>query len=161
MRALVVANPAATTTNRRVRDVLLGALSSELKVDLAETAHRGHGRELGQQALAEGGDVVVALGGGGPGHEVAEGPLTDGPGAARRDRRGRAGSRGASRAAPPPPGARPGRRGPSSPVGPPTSSPARSAAPATRSRRPARSSTPCGRAGPAGSPSAPRSEERR
>jgi diacylglycerol kinase family enzyme len=81
MRALVVANPAATTTNRRVRDVLLGALSSELKVDLAETAHRGHGRELGQQALAEGVDVVVALGGDGTVNEVVDGLLTDGPGA--------------------------------------------------------------------------------
>jgi diacylglycerol kinase family enzyme len=81
MRALVVANPAATTTTRRVRDVLLGALASELKVDLAETAHRGHGRELGQQALAEGIDVVVALGGDGTVNEVVDGLLTDGPGA--------------------------------------------------------------------------------
>src|SRR5918998_1719924 len=45
MRALVVANPAATTTTGRVRDVLVGALASELKVDLAETTHRGHARE--------------------------------------------------------------------------------------------------------------------
>jgi diacylglycerol kinase family enzyme len=81
MRALVVANPAATTTTGRVRDVLLGALASELKVDLAETTHRGHGRELGQQALAEGFDVVVALGGDGTVNEVVDGLLTDGPGA--------------------------------------------------------------------------------
>src|SRR5918998_1730597 len=81
MRALVVANPAATTTTRRVRDVLLGALASELKVDLVETAHRGHGRELGQQALADGVDVVVALGGDGTVNEVVDGLLTDGPGA--------------------------------------------------------------------------------
>jgi diacylglycerol kinase family enzyme len=81
MRALVVANPAATTTTGRVRDVLLGALASELKVDLAETTHRGHGRELGEQALAEGFDVVVALGGDGTVNEVVDGLLTDGPGA--------------------------------------------------------------------------------
>ncbi|MGY1609952.1 diacylglycerol/lipid kinase family protein [Geodermatophilus sp. SYSU D00700] len=81
MRALVVANPAATTTTGRVRDVLVGALASELKVDLAETTHRGHGRELGQQALADGFDVVVALGGDGTVNEVVNGLLTDGPGA--------------------------------------------------------------------------------
>ncbi|MGY1693373.1 MULTISPECIES: diacylglycerol/lipid kinase family protein [unclassified Geodermatophilus] len=81
MRALVVANPAATTTTGRVRDVLVGALASELKVDLAETTHRGHARELGQQALADGVDVVVALGGDGTVNEVVNGLLTDGPGA--------------------------------------------------------------------------------
>ncbi|GAB3312522.1 diacylglycerol kinase family protein [Geodermatophilus aquaeductus] len=81
MRALVVANPAATTTTGRVRDVLVGALASELKVDLAETTHRGHARELGRQALADGFDVVVALGGDGTVNEVVNGLLTDGPGA--------------------------------------------------------------------------------
>ncbi|MGY1829985.1 diacylglycerol/lipid kinase family protein [Geodermatophilus sp. SYSU D01180] len=80
MRALVVANPAATTTTGRVRDVLVGALASELKVDLAETTHRGHARELGRQALADGVDVVVALGGDGTVNEVVNGLLTDGPG---------------------------------------------------------------------------------
>ncbi|WP_369253553.1 diacylglycerol/lipid kinase family protein [Geodermatophilus amargosae] len=81
MRALVVANPAATTTTGRVRDVLVGALASELKVDLADTTHRGHARELGRQALADGFDVVVALGGDGTVNEVVNGLLTDGPGA--------------------------------------------------------------------------------
>ncbi|MBM7805668.1 diacylglycerol kinase family enzyme [Geodermatophilus bullaregiensis] len=80
MRALVVANPAATTTTGRVRDVLLGALSSELKVDLAETTRRGHARELGRQALADGVDVVVALGGDGTVNEVVNGLLSTGPG---------------------------------------------------------------------------------
>ncbi len=77
----MVANPAATTTTGRVRDVLLGALASELKVDLAETTHRGHGHELGRQALADGVDVVVALGGDGTVNEVVNGLLADGPGA--------------------------------------------------------------------------------
>ena len=47
MRALVVVNPAATSTTAKMRDVLVGALGSELKLDVAETAHRGHARELG------------------------------------------------------------------------------------------------------------------
>jgi hypothetical protein len=80
MRALVVANPAATTTTGRVRDVLVGALASELKVDLAETTHRGHARELGRQALADEVDVVVALGGDGTVNEVVNGLMSDGPG---------------------------------------------------------------------------------
>ena len=81
MRALVVANPAATSTNTKVRDVLVGALGSQLKVDLAETTHRGHARELGREARADGVDVVVALGGDGTVNEVVNGLLHDGPGA--------------------------------------------------------------------------------
>jgi diacylglycerol kinase family enzyme len=80
MRALLVANPAATTTTRKVRDVLVRALSSELKVDVAETTHRGHARELAAQAASEGVDVVVTLGGDGTVNEAANGLLTDGPG---------------------------------------------------------------------------------
>ncbi|WP_347057752.1 diacylglycerol kinase family protein [Blastococcus sp. HT6-30] len=81
MRALVVVNPAATTTTAKTRNVLVGALASELKVDVAETGHRGHGRELGAQAVADGIDVVVALGGDGTVNEVVNGLLADGPGA--------------------------------------------------------------------------------
>src|SRR4051794_16279449 len=46
MRALVVVNPAATSTTAKMRDVLVGALASELKLDVVETAHRGHAAEL-------------------------------------------------------------------------------------------------------------------
>jgi diacylglycerol kinase family enzyme len=81
MRALLVANPAATTTTRKVRDVLVRALSTELKVDVAETTHRGHGRELAAQATAEGIDVVVTLGGDGTVNEAVNGLLAAGPGA--------------------------------------------------------------------------------
>jgi diacylglycerol kinase family enzyme len=81
MRALVVVNPAATATTPKVRDVLVGALASELKVDLVETRHRGHARELGTRALDEGVDVVVTLGGDGTVNEVVNGLLTRGPSA--------------------------------------------------------------------------------
>ncbi|MGY1769664.1 diacylglycerol/lipid kinase family protein [Blastococcus sp. SYSU D00813] len=80
MRALVVANPAATSTNAKVRDVLVGALGSQLKVDLAETTHRGHARELGCEARDDGVDIVVALGGDGTVNEVVNGLLHAGPG---------------------------------------------------------------------------------
>jgi diacylglycerol kinase family enzyme len=79
MRALVVVNPAATATTPKVRDVLVRALASELKVDLAETEHRGHARELGVRAVEDGVDVVVALGGDGTVNEVVNGLLADGP----------------------------------------------------------------------------------
>src|SRR5919206_1367731 len=78
MRALVVVNPAATATTPKGRDVLLRALGSELKVDLAETTHRGHARELGARAAADGVDVVVTLGGDGTVNEVVNGLLAGG-----------------------------------------------------------------------------------
>jgi diacylglycerol kinase family enzyme len=81
MRGLLVANPAATTTNRKVRDVLVRALSSELKLDVAETGHRGHAREMAEQAAREGVDVVITLGGDGTVNEAANGLLAAGPGA--------------------------------------------------------------------------------
>jgi diacylglycerol kinase family enzyme len=80
MRALLVANPAATTTNRKVRDVLVRGLSSELKLDVVETTHRGHAHELAADAAADGVDVVVTLGGDGTVNEAANGLLTAGPG---------------------------------------------------------------------------------
>ena len=79
MRALVVVNPAATSTTAKMRDVLVGALGSELKVDLAETSHRGHARELATEAAAAEVDVVVAVGGDGTVNEVVNGLLTKGP----------------------------------------------------------------------------------
>ena len=79
MRALLVVNPAATTTTRRSRDVLVRALASELKVEVAETSHRGHAAALAVRAMREGLDAVVALGGDGTVNEVVNGLLTDGP----------------------------------------------------------------------------------
>ncbi len=80
MRALVVANPAATTTTHEVRDRVLAGLADRLEVELAETTHRGHGAELARKACAEGVDVVVTLGGDGTVNEVVNGLLHDGPG---------------------------------------------------------------------------------
>ena len=80
MRALLVANPAATTTTRKVRDVLVRALSTQLQVDVAETERRGHARDLAAQAAADGVDVVVTLGGDGTVNEAANGLLAAGPG---------------------------------------------------------------------------------
>lgn len=75
----MVVNPAATSTSATLRDALVGALAAELKLDVVETAHRGHARELGERAAAEGMDLVVSLGGDGTVNEVVNGLLVDGP----------------------------------------------------------------------------------
>ena len=80
MRALLVVNPAATTTSARTRDVLSHALASDLKLEVATTEDRGHARDLARQA-AEGDEVelVIALGGDGTVNEVVNGLLHGGP----------------------------------------------------------------------------------
>ena len=79
VRALLVVNPAATTSTPRSRAVLKRALASEMKVEVVETSHRGHAGALAVRAMREGLDVVVALGGDGTVNEVVNGLLTDGP----------------------------------------------------------------------------------
>jgi len=80
VRAILVVNPVATSTTVKTRNVLARALASELKVDVVETTHRGHGHELAEQARRDGLDVVVALGGDGTINEVVNGLLSAGPG---------------------------------------------------------------------------------
>ncbi|MFD3482481.1 MULTISPECIES: diacylglycerol/lipid kinase family protein [unclassified Streptomyces] len=80
MRALLVVNPAATTTSARTRDVLIHALASEMKLEAVTTEYRGHARDLGRRA-ADSDDIelVVALGGDGTVNEVVNGLLHGGP----------------------------------------------------------------------------------
>ncbi|MBT2527606.1 MULTISPECIES: diacylglycerol kinase family protein [Streptomyces] len=80
MRALLVVNPAATTTSARTRDVLIHALASEMKLEVVTTEYRGHARDLGRRA-AQSKDIelVVALGGDGTVNEVVNGLLHEGP----------------------------------------------------------------------------------
>jgi diacylglycerol kinase family enzyme len=78
MRALLVVNPAATTTTRKGRNVLVRALASDLKLEVEETGHRGHAAALACRAARDGVDLVVALGGDGTVNEVVNGLLTDG-----------------------------------------------------------------------------------
>jgi len=79
MRALLVVNPKATATTERMRDVLTHALASETKLDVVQTQARGHATSLARQAVVDGLDVVVALGGDGTVNEVVNGLLADGP----------------------------------------------------------------------------------
>ncbi|MFC6595965.1 diacylglycerol/lipid kinase family protein [Kitasatospora paranensis] len=80
MRALLVVNPKATTTSGRTRDVLIHALRSDLKLEVAETQYRGHAGDLARRAAEDGWvDLVVALGGDGTVNEVVNGLLAHGP----------------------------------------------------------------------------------
>ncbi|MCW2616766.1 MAG: Diacylglycerol kinase [Frankiales bacterium] len=81
MRALLVVNPKATATTPGARDVLAHALASEVKLDVVQTEARGHATSLARQAVDDGLDVVVALGGDGTVNEVVNGLLSHGPGA--------------------------------------------------------------------------------
>lgn len=80
MRALLVVNPAATTTSARTRDVLTHALASDLKLEVATTESRGHARDLARRAAESGEtELVIALGGDGTVNEVVNGLLHHGP----------------------------------------------------------------------------------
>lgn len=80
MRALLVVNPAATTTSARTRDVLIHALASEMKLEAVTTEYRGHARDLGREAADSGEiDLVVSLGGDGTVNEIVNGLLHNGP----------------------------------------------------------------------------------
>jgi diacylglycerol kinase family enzyme len=79
MRALLVVNHKATTTSSRVRDVLVHALSSEVRLTIEHTRRRGHAATLARQARADGLDAVVVLGGDGTVNEAVNGLLADGP----------------------------------------------------------------------------------
>lgn len=73
MRALLVVNPKATTTSARSRDVLAGALRSEVELEVGYTRRRGHAGPLAQEAAAAGVGLIVALGGDGTVNEVVNG----------------------------------------------------------------------------------------
>ena len=78
MRALLVANLNATAMTPRKREVIVRALGSELKIDVAETDSRGHAADLAAQARADEFDLVIAVGGDGTVNEVVTGLLREG-----------------------------------------------------------------------------------
>lgn len=73
MRALLLYNPNATTTNLRVTDAIAAALSAQCKLDVEATKRRDHASFLAAGAVHEGYEVVFALGGDGTANEVMQG----------------------------------------------------------------------------------------
>lgn len=78
-RGLLIANPKATTTSPRMRDVITGALGHELDLEVVTTTHRGHAQQLAARARREGVDLVMTLGGDGTINEAVNGMLGDSP----------------------------------------------------------------------------------
>lgn len=72
MRALLLFNPNATSTDEAVRDVIASALSSELDLEVHPTKQRGHATHITAGAVHDGIDVVFALGGDGTANEVIQ-----------------------------------------------------------------------------------------
>lgn len=72
MRALLLFNPNATTTDDKVRDVIASALSSQVDLEVQPTKQRGHATHIVAGAVHEGVDVVFALGGDGTANEVLQ-----------------------------------------------------------------------------------------
>ncbi|MBB5774520.1 diacylglycerol kinase family protein [Nonomuraea jabiensis] len=82
MRAMLLVNPKATTTNARTRDVLIRALGAAVELAVEETRYRGHAAALAATARAKGYDVVAVLGGDGTINETVNGllnPVNGGP----------------------------------------------------------------------------------
>jgi diacylglycerol kinase family enzyme len=73
MRALLIVNPHATSTNERRRDLLAHALAGEMSLRVARTESRGHAAHLAAAAADSGVDVVVVHGGDGTVNEVVNG----------------------------------------------------------------------------------------
>jgi len=68
---LVVVNPYATSVDRKMRDLVLAALSSRYEVEVADTDAPGHARELAAAAAGDGTEIVATLGGDGTLNEAA------------------------------------------------------------------------------------------
>ncbi|NUW35117.1 diacylglycerol kinase family lipid kinase [Nonomuraea sp. SMC257] len=75
MRAMLLVNPKATTTNARTRNVLIRALGATMDLTVEETGYRGHAAALAATARAKGYDVVAVLGGDGTINETVNGLL--------------------------------------------------------------------------------------
>jgi diacylglycerol kinase family enzyme len=72
VRALLVFNPNATTTDDDVRDVIASALASAVDLTVVPTKQRGHATHLVAGAVHEGVEVVCVLGGDGTANEVIQ-----------------------------------------------------------------------------------------
>jgi len=81
VRALLITNPQATSSNQLRRDVIVSALASEIDLKVVETRYRGHAGALASGAVTDGLDLVVTLGGDGTVNEAVNG-LLRAPGAA-------------------------------------------------------------------------------
>jgi diacylglycerol kinase family enzyme len=71
--AVLITNPAAGATSQHVKEVIVRALSSDLRLEVVDTAAPGHATEVASEAVRSGYGLVVAFGGDGTMNEVANG----------------------------------------------------------------------------------------
>ena len=79
MRALLVANTFATTTDDDIQAQVVTALSRHLDMSVQNTTARNDAIEIARSAQHQGFDLVIGLGGDGTVNELANGLLLDGP----------------------------------------------------------------------------------
>ena len=72
-RVLLIVNPVARTVSRPTMAVIEKALSADFKLEVLETAERGHATEVAAQAALDGLDLVVVFSGDGTINEVVNG----------------------------------------------------------------------------------------
>jgi diacylglycerol kinase family enzyme len=77
-RLTVVVNPNATTTSPRLRSLVVHALAHRYDVEPVDTEGPRHATELARQAVRDGADAVVTLGGDGTVNEAANGLIGSG-----------------------------------------------------------------------------------
>ena len=79
MRALLVANTFATTTDDAIQGQVVNQLSKSLDITVINTSARNDAIDIAQTAQQEGFELVIALGGDGTVNEIANGLLLGGP----------------------------------------------------------------------------------
>jgi diacylglycerol kinase family enzyme len=79
MRALLVANTFATTTDDAIQVQVVNLLSKSLDVTVMNTSARNDAIEIARTAQQKGFDLVISLGGDGTVNEIANGLLLGGP----------------------------------------------------------------------------------
>jgi diacylglycerol kinase family enzyme len=72
-QAVLITNLAAQATSPHVKEVIVKALSSDLRLEVADTTAPGHATALASEAVRNGYELVVAFGGDGTLNEVANG----------------------------------------------------------------------------------------
>ena len=79
MRALLVANTFATTTDDRIQAQVVNELTKHLDLTVVNTSARNDAIDISRTAQQQGFELVIGLGGDGTVNEIANGLLLDGP----------------------------------------------------------------------------------
>lgn len=72
MRALLIHNPFATKSRPALTRKVINRLAADLKLEVATTARRGHATDLALEAVEQGMDAVLTLGGDGTMNEALQ-----------------------------------------------------------------------------------------